>query len=108
MSDLQLYKLLAERTARGLPAALATVIAAHGSTPRNAGAKMIIFPDASTKGTIGGGCGEGQVIRAALEAMLGSGLPRVVTVDLTDEMGTRETDVCGGKMAVFVEPFGMR
>lgn len=106
MSDITLYRALNERIGRGLPIALATVIAAHGSTPRNAGAKMLVFPDATTLGTIGGGCGEGQVIREAIKAMLTGSGPTVVSVDLTDELGTKNADVCGGKMAVYVEAYG--
>lgn len=105
MSDLALYRTLTGRIGRGLPAAMATVVAAHGSTPRNAGAKMLVFPDATTMGTIGGGCGEGQVIREAIKAMLTTGGAGLITVDLTDELGTKNADVCGGKMLVYVESY---
>lgn len=105
MTDRDLFKALKERLSNGHPAALATIVSAHGSTPRNVGAKMLVFPDAKTLGTIGGGCGEGQVIRAAIESMLATKAPVTVLVDLTDEMGTKGGDVCGGKMRVFVEPF---
>jgi xanthine/CO dehydrogenase XdhC/CoxF family maturation factor len=39
----------------GRPAALATVVETHGSVPRQAGSKMLIWPDGRIVGTIGGG-----------------------------------------------------
>lgn len=35
------------------PAVLATIVARHGSTPRDVGAKMLILPDGSTVGSVG-------------------------------------------------------
>jgi len=43
------------------PAALATIVHAKGSTPRKAGARMLIYRDGQTYGTIGGGCAEAEV-----------------------------------------------
>ncbi|MEJ2218753.1 MAG: XdhC family protein, partial [Gemmatimonadota bacterium] len=53
----------------GEAAVLATVVAVRGSTPRGAGSKMLIASDGTLVGTIGGGCGEGQVIMAARDVM---------------------------------------
>lgn len=105
MTDADLYKKLVEKLKAGIPTAMATIISAHGSTPRNVGAKMLVFADASTVGTIGGGCGESQVLRVAMEALLTRREPTIVLVDLSDEVGSKSADVCGGKMKVFVEPF---
>lgn len=38
--------------------ALVTIIETKGSTPRKAGANMIVYEDGSVYGTIGGGCAE--------------------------------------------------
>jgi xanthine dehydrogenase accessory factor len=89
---------------RGAPACLATVVEAHGSTPRGTGAKMILCADGTSFGSVGGGCSEGQVRSAALRCLLQTGQPELVEVDLTDDLGTRDGDVCGGKMWIFVEP----
>lgn len=88
------------------PAALATVVATRGSTPREAGARMIVYPDGSIWGTVGGGCGEAEVRRAALD-VIESGRPRLLTIDLSGFFGD-EHEVCGGRMEVFVEPLGPR
>ena len=45
----------------GDPAALVTVVSTEGSTPRKAGAKMVVFADGRAVGTIGGGCVEAEV-----------------------------------------------
>ena len=105
MTDQELFERLAEFQARGVAACLATIVDAHGSTPREIGAKMIVCADGSLFGSIGGGCGEGQVKSAALRCMLSTRAPELVEVDLTDDLGAKGGDVCGGKMWVFVEPY---
>src|SRR5690606_15063540 len=52
-------------TPAGVPRALATIVHTSGSTPREPGARMVIYRDGRTRGTIGGGCGEAQVRNAA-------------------------------------------
>ena len=82
---------------------LATVLSTRGSVPRHAGSKMIIDPATDTMiGTIGGGCGEAEVITAAQD-VAATGTPRVVHVELTDSIDSFSPAVCGGVMDVFVE-----
>lgn len=88
---------------RGEKAAVATIIRTKGSTPRSIGAKMIIYPDGSIYGTIGGGCGEGEVIEKSLSVME-SGIPGQHQVDLTDGLMYEDGGICGGIMDVFIEP----
>ena len=88
---------------RGEPAALVTIVATHGSTPQRVGAKMLVFPDGSAMGTIGGGCGEQDVFHEAVK-VIEDGQPRVVDIDLTADEAGESGDVCGGIMQVFVEP----
>ena len=80
---------------------LATVSQAVGSTPRKPGARMLLRPDGSFVGTIGGGCGEAEVWADAMETMA-DGEPRVVVVDLTEPVDG-EDKICGGVLEVFVE-----
>ena len=80
---------------------VATVASARGSTPRKPGAKMAVRPDGSICGTIGGGCGEAEVWQAAMDTMR-DGKPRLVTVDLTEDVEGPDK-ICGGVMDVFVE-----
>lgn len=83
-------------------AVLATIVTARGSTPRETGARMLIFQDGRTIGTIGGGCGEAEVRQAAMD-VFDTHSARLVTVDLRGFFGDEE-EVCGGRIEVFVEP----
>lgn len=85
----------------GEPRVLATVSDTRGSTPRKAGAHMLLRPDGTFAGTIGGGCGEAEVWQEAMETMA-DGKPRTVVVDLT-EPTDGDDKICGGVMEIFVE-----
>ena len=87
---------------QGEPIALATITDVKGSVPREIGAKMIIHPLGQHIGTIGGGCGEADVIRIGLD-VIQDGKARNVFVDLTEEINMQSLGVCGGVMTVFVE-----
>ena len=94
--------LVAARDA-GRRCVLATIVATRGSTPRKVGARMLVDPDRGLVGTVGGGCGEAEVIESA-HRVLTSGVPERVRVDLTDDLMSWSPAVCGGIMDVFVEP----
>lgn len=82
--------------------ALATVVATRGSTPRKVGARLLVDPERGLTGTVGGGCGEAEVIEAAWR-VLASGQAERVRVDLAEDFTTWSPAVCGGIMDVFVE-----
>jgi len=96
-----LFGELREAQRRGEPRVLATVAETLGSTPRKAGARLLLRPDGSFTGTIGGGCGEAEVWQDAMETMR-DGQPRMVVVDLTQPVDG-DDKICGGIMRVFVE-----
>ncbi len=100
----KIYDRLADLLSEGESVALATVVDVKGSVPRGVGTKMIIHPLGRHVGTVGGGCGEAEVIRAGLET-LHTGRPQIVHVDLTEEISMQALGVCGGTMRVFVEPW---
>lgn len=86
----------------GTERALATIVRAVGSTPREAGARMVVYQDGRSTGTIGGGCGEAQVRQAALD-VIDTGEPKLIHIDLRGFYGD-DAEVCGGRLVVFVEP----
>jgi xanthine dehydrogenase accessory factor len=100
---LDLYAKAGELTAQGKAFAVATVVRVEGSSSARRGSKAII--DAEGKlvlGWIGGGCAESAVRNEALRC-LESEQPRVITLDMTDELlGVGMP--CGGKMDVYIEP----
>ena len=83
---------------------VATVAETRGSTPRGPGARLLVRADGTFCGTIGGGCGEAEVIYEAMETHK-DGRPRLVDVDLTNPIDG-EDKICGGVMKVFVERIG--
>jgi xanthine dehydrogenase accessory factor len=97
-----LYQKLAEFVREGTPVAVATIVRVRGSVPREVGAKMIIHPAGRHVGTVGGGCGEADVIRAGLDVIETSD-PQMVQVDLTEDISMQSLGVCGGIMDVYVE-----
>lgn len=78
--------------------ALATVVRVSGSTPQRPGARLLLKPDGSTLGTVGGGAIEAQVLEA-LARVKASGQNESLVRDLGHELGM----CCGGRMEVFVE-----
>jgi len=103
MIDREIFQKLAELKSQAIDAVLATIVETTGSTPRGAGAKMIICADGTTYGTVGGGCGENEVRSAALRCLLTTKIPELLEVSLLDDLGTKGGDVCGGRMFIFVE-----
>jgi xanthine dehydrogenase accessory factor len=62
----------------------------------------VVDPERGLTGTVGGGCGEAEVIEAA-HRVIATGRPERVRVDLTEDFTTWSPAVCGGVMDVFVE-----
>ncbi len=87
----------------GDKAVLATIIKAVGSTPRKTGAQMLIYPDGSIIGTLGGGCAEAEVKQEALYC-LDHGLSGLKKVELTADSAADQGMACGGIMEIFLEP----
>ncbi len=88
--------------ADGVPIALATVVQTWGSAPRQAGAKMALTPDGRITGSVSGGCVEGAVFEAGLEA-LAQQRPRLLHFGVADETAWDVGLACGGTIEVFVE-----
>jgi xanthine dehydrogenase accessory factor len=101
-ADRELLEALVVARREGRRCALATVLATRGSTPRKAGTKMLVEPGRGLVGTVGGGCGEAEVLEAA-RRVLESGHPERVRVDLTRDLLSWSPAVCGGVMEIYVE-----
>jgi xanthine dehydrogenase accessory factor len=97
------FSAVAEALASGQPAALVTIVQATGSTPQRVGAKMLVYADGRTVGTIGGGCYENDACLRA-RTLLAHGRPELVRYDLNDDFAEETGLICGGQMEVFIEP----
>ena len=82
--------------------AMATVVEAQGSTPRGAGAKMIILRQGESIGSIGGGAVEHEITKEA-RRLIGKGEYRMLDFDLDQGLEAQAGMACGGKMRVLIE-----
>lgn len=114
-TDAELFGEAARRAATADPFALCTVIATARSVPRDAGAKMLVAPDGSICGTVGGGPLEASVIFEAVQLLRGGGAagirrfaliaagdgadPLPVTSTAREDLGMK----CGGEVSIFVD-----
>jgi xanthine dehydrogenase accessory factor len=99
----EVFAALSDALGRGEEVALVTIVSSTGSTPQRVGAKMLVFADGRTVGTIGGGCYENDAFWKAREAIT-SRRPISVKFELNDDFAQETGLVCGGHMEVFIEP----
>src|SRR5687768_5543756 len=100
---MQLYSDIAKLTEEGVPFVLATVIDSQGSTPQKPGSKMLVLEHGETRGTVGGGAIEKQIVDAAVALLANADAQtQLVETHLTHDLGM----CCGGKMRVFLEKHG--
>lgn len=97
------YEAIAELLRSGKKGAVITLIETVGSTPRKAGAKMLVTEDGRLVGTVGGGCVEADLVAYARQAMR-EGKVLVREVDLTAKSRDENDMLCGGKMKALIEP----
>jgi len=99
----ELFSDIAKLVEEGRPFVLATVIDSAGSTPQKPGSKMVVLDSGETRGTVGGGAIEQQIIEAA-RALLNDGTQtsKLIETHLTHDLGM----CCGGRMRVFLEKHG--
>ncbi len=99
----EVFAAVADALERGESAALVTIVSTTGSTPQRVGAKMLVYGDGRTVGTIGGGCYENDAFWKAREA-IGTRRPQLVRYELSDDFAQETGLICGGQMDVYIEP----
>ena len=99
----EVFKAVTETLSQGDSAALVTIIRTEGSTPQRVGAKMLVFADGRTVGTIGGGCYENDAFWKARKS-LETRRSKVVRYELADDIAEESGLICGGQMEVYIEP----
>ncbi len=102
----ELIKALLELAEKGEPAVLASVVADSGSTPRGAGAMMLVSNNRRVSGTVGGGAVEYEAEKTAQKVLAGKG-------SRTEHYMLRQNQVqdlgmiCGGEVYIdfnYMEP----
>src|SRR5512135_2084632 len=77
MTDAELLQEAARRASAREAFVLCTVTSTARSAPRDAGAKMLVAPDGSIAGTVGGGPLEAAVIHESVRLLEGGGASAV-------------------------------
>jgi xanthine dehydrogenase accessory factor len=100
----RLWSQLREALARHGRAVLVTVVATKGSAPREAGARLVVLPDGTFSGTIGGGTLEWRAIALAQSLLSRSSAERaqIRKFALGPELG----QCCGGQVELILELIG--
>ena len=101
----QVFNAILTAQQQGLPVALATVISTQGSIPRHAGSKMLVQPDGTIVGTVGGGAMEARVVQEALACLM-DGQARLRTYTLNN-LEDGDPGICGGTAQIFIEPINI-
>jgi xanthine dehydrogenase accessory factor len=85
-------------------AALGTLVAAKGTTPKKEGAKVWVGEGGRIHGSVTiGGCVDARVVQEA-EAVIDTRTPRLISLSLGDEDAWEIGLTCGGTVDVLVEP----
>lgn len=97
---------LAELSAAGRRAALATVVHISGSAYRRPGAKFLIEETGETLGSVSGGCLEADVREVARDQVLATGTPslRHYSTGADEDMVWGLGLGCNGQIDVFIQP----
>ena len=91
----------AQKTARGIGGAMATILERHGSAPSTPGQKIWLGADGSCVGTVGGGAVEREILT---ELALMAGSPESAHVVRTFKLGAELGMCCGGQAVALLEP----
>ena len=98
------YEQIGVLAREGTGCVLVILVEATGSTPQDAGAKMIVTAAGRQTGTVGGGRVEAQAITFAQELLAATGTatatPRFATWSLKANVGM----TCGGTVKLYFEP----
>jgi xanthine dehydrogenase accessory factor len=97
------YEEILKLRSGGRRGAMATIVSAKGSTPREVGAKMLIYEDGKFLGSVGGGCMEAEIWQEAMKVMEEE-KPKILHLDLTGRNAEDVGMICGGVMDIYVEP----
>ncbi len=106
---LEIYRKAMEWAEAGRRFSLATVIRSEGSTSQKPGAKALLDEAGMQLGTIGGGLVEAEGLRRMKEALKdGTGTAQRFEFSLDNAYSRDAGSICGGQMAIFVEPSPQR
>jgi xanthine dehydrogenase accessory factor len=99
----KLFQACGKELAAGRPVVRAVIVRTWGSTPREAGADMVLDVSGGLLGTVGGGCGEAEVYELAQQMLAEDDVTgALLHVDLTEDPEEGGGKVCGGRFDVLL------
>ncbi|MDQ1323123.1 MAG: XdhC family protein [Chloroflexota bacterium] len=99
----ELIEALEAWRAEGVGIGRAVVVRTFGSSPRPAGAVLLVTDDGRIAGSVSGGCVEGSAVEEVLAARR-DGRQRVIRYGISDEQAWDVGLACGGTIDVLVSP----
>ncbi|AEJ41750.1 Xanthine dehydrogenase [Sulfobacillus acidophilus TPY] len=99
----QLWQFVEDAEALGQSVVMATLVTVVGSAYRRPGAKMVMRQDGRMRGTLSGGCLEGDLFLHA-ETVMATGKPSIHHYDLTEDEMWGLGIGCKGTVDVWLEP----
>ena len=100
----ELFTSMLQALSDGQSVVLCSILASSGSTPRGAGAKMAVFSDGHTEGTVGGGAVELESGKLAME-VLNTKQSLVHGYCLAPNEVADIGMICGGNVTVYFQYF---
>ena len=100
---MNIYEKILDLQKNKIPAALVTVVRTEGSTPRKAGAKMVVDWEGRATGTVGGGTAEAKLIKLA-KTCISENRTDTLVYNMAEDGRPGTAMVCGGTMEFFIEP----
>jgi xanthine dehydrogenase accessory factor len=79
------------------------IVESSGSAPRTSGARMLVLPDGSIRGSVGGGPVEGASVAKAVKMLAGAETHRILSFDLNSATAADAGMVCGGAVKVLLQ-----
>lgn len=84
-------------------AVLTMIVKKDGEAPREPGARMLIFPDGTFMGTVGGGYAENRILDAGRAMLEGEERNKLITISMHADNDNENTMLCGGEITVYLE-----
>lgn len=88
---------------RGTPLVFCGIVESSGSAPRTSGARMLVLPDGSIRGSVGGGALEGRCMEQAARMLTDGTDHAFLNFDLTAANAADAGMVCGGGVRVLLQ-----
>lgn len=102
--DLEVLKACSDWLSGGHRCELVTVVKTWGSSPRPAGATLVIRDDGRVVGSVSGGCVEDDLIEQVRRNGITRSRPEIVSYGITADQAHRFGLPCGGTIQLAIEP----